>query len=632
MSFESWLQSLRSALTPGRSQSWQRQRRWARTAMHQPSFQVLEGRCLLSFSPAASFPAGANPQAVATGDFNNDGRLDLAVANHDNRTVGVLLGDGQGGFGAVRQSAAGTIGPVSLTVADFNNDGKLDLAVINQDPVGSVWNSSLSVLLGNGDGTFRAPSYPPSTCAPLSAAAGDFNADGNIDLVVGQDDAEGAGYVEVLLGNGQGGFTAARGEYSSHFLPAPSLAVSDLNGDGKLDAVMVCGAGGSGGFALLGNGDGTFGPYDSNWPQFDTGPDPRAVAVGDFTGDGIPDLIAAGQTVDVAPGRGDGTFDSSIDSSANGSMHTGVAVADFTGDGKLDAVTSDADTGSASLLLGNGNGALAYAGAFAVGSSPSAITVGDFNGDGRPDVATANAGSNTVSLLVNDRAAAPPAPSLRIGDVAVKEGNTGTGAATFTVTLSAASAQPITIAYATGNGTATAGSDYQAASGTLTFVPGQTSKTISVPVNGDRTAEPNETFLVNLASPTNATIADGQGSGAIIDDEPRITIGDVTRAEGKKNQTTQFTFTVTLSAAYDQPVTMSFRTADGTAKTSDSGYAAKSGTLTFAPGETTKMITIEVKGDNKKEANETFYLDLFGNGGNSLFNKNRGIGTILDDD
>ena len=99
-----------------------------------------------------------------------------------------------------------------------------------------------------------------------------------------------------------------------------------------------------------------------------------------------------------------------------------------------------------------------------------------------------------------------------------------------------------------------------------------------------------------------------------------------------ESQATQFTFTVTFSAAYDQAVTMSFRTVDGTAKTSDNDYVAKTGTLTFAPGETTKIITIEVKGDSKKEADETFYLDLFGLSSNALFTKNRGLGTILNDD
>jgi hypothetical protein len=148
----------------------------------------------------------------------------------------------------------------------------------------------------------------------------------------------------------------------------------------------------------------------------------------------------------------------------------------------------------------------------------------------------------------------------------------------------------------------------------------------------DRLAEPNETFFVNLSSPTNATITDGQGVGTIMDDEPRISISDVSKSEGRKGKTTLFTFTVTLSAAYDQPVTMSYRTMNGTATTGNSDYTAKTGTLTFAPGQTTKSITIELKGDSKREGNETFYLDLFGNSSNSQFSKTRGIGTILNDD
>jgi hypothetical protein len=166
----------------------------------------------------------------------------------------------------------------------------------------------------------------------------------------------------------------------------------------------------------------------------------------------------------------------------------------------------------------------------------------------------------------------------------------------------------------------------------VSFAPGEVFQTITVRVNADRAGEPNETFVVNLSSPTNATIADGQGVGTIFDDEPRISISDVTMAEGRKGQTTLFTFKVTLSAAYDQPVTMSFRTVNGTATTSNGDYVAKSGTLTFAPGETTKTITISVKGDNKRESNEYFYLDLFGLSTNALFTKNRGIGTILNDD
>ncbi len=223
-------------------------------------------------------------------------------------------------------------------------------------------------------------------------------------------------------------------------------------------------------------------------------------------------------------------------------------------------------------------------------------------------------------------------PRISIGDVSRNEGNTGQTAFAFTVQLTAAYDVAVTVNYATAGGSATAGSDFQATSGTLTIPAGQTTGTITVLVNGDRLAEPNETFFVNLSAPNYGVISDGQGIGAILDDEPRVSISDVSKAEGKKNQTTNFTFTVTLSAAYDQPVTMSFKTTDGTAKTSDKDYVAKSGTLTFAPGETTKTITIVVNSDNKREANEIFYLDLYGLSSNALFTKNRGVGTIVNDD
>lgn len=223
-------------------------------------------------------------------------------------------------------------------------------------------------------------------------------------------------------------------------------------------------------------------------------------------------------------------------------------------------------------------------------------------------------------------------PRIGIGDVTRTEGNTGTTLFAFTVSLSAASDAPVTVSFATADGFATAGSDYEATSGTLTIPAGQTSGTISVLVYGDRLAEPEEAFAVKLSNPVNAGIADGQGVGIILDDEPRISISDVTKLEGKRGQTTLFVFTVTLSAAYDQAVTMSFTTVNGTATSGSGDYIAKSGTLTFAPGETTKTVTIVVNGDSKKEANETFYLDLFGNSSNSLFTKNRGLGTILNDD
>src|SRR5262249_22984100 len=143
--------------------------------------------------------------------------------------------------------------------------------------------------------------------------------------------------------------------------------------------------------------------------------------------------------------------------------------------------------------------------------------------------------SDTASVLLNDGTwpPLPPAPpTVRIRDATVTEGNTGAGAAYFSVILSAASTETIAVSYATGDGSASTGSDYQAASGTLTFAPGQTQKTITVPVIGDRVGEPNEGFFVNLSSATNAIIVNGQGVGTIVDDEPRINFNDVTVIEG----------------------------------------------------------------------------------------------------
>jgi hypothetical protein len=582
---------------------------------------------MLSFSFAGDFPVGPSPQAVVTSDFNNDGKLDVATANNGDGTVSVLPGDGQGGFGAARQSAVGT-GPVSLAmsmaVADFNNDGKRDLAIVNQS------SAVMRVLLGNGDGTFRPPLNTAILTQPSAVKAADFNADGRMDLVYTSLGSNGGwGSAEVLLGDGQGG-VAARHQYLIHSQRPAELAIADLNADGKPDVVT---ANVNTVSVLLGNRDGTL-RYDWSASNFAAGSnDLAALAVGDFFTDGIPDLVVTSTgtgTVNVLPGRGNGTFASPIENFAASTV-TDLAAADFDGDGKLDVVTVDWWAESEVLLLGHGDGTFTYPD-FISNFAPSAVAAGDFNRDGEADLAQTNAVWNTVSILLNDSHAAPLPPSMWIYNRSVTEGNTGTTLAVFTVTLSAPSAQPVTVQYATADGTATAGSDFQACSGTLSIAAGQTAGTITVPVTGDRSPEPNETFFVNLSGATSATIADGQALATIVDDEPRISISDVSQAEGKKNKTTLFTFTVTLSVPYDQPVTVSFQTANGTATTSDNDYVAKSGTLTFAPGETTKTITIEVKGDSNREANEYFYLDLSGNSSNSMLDKKRGTGTILNDD
>jgi hypothetical protein len=383
---------------------------------------------------------------------------------------------------------------------------------------------------------------------------------------------------------------------------------------------------------------------------------PPLPLLAECTSDGILDEISVNYStwqmigIEVRPGRGDGTFGNPKTSWIYAPNSGSVMLTDVNADGRLDAFVVvngyNWDPPRGETRLGWGDGIFRQADTYPLDFYPFQRvgvmgTVHNW-GTGRTDVVIEGGSdegylSGPWAVLVNngDWESPPPppptGPSLSIGDAGVTEGNAGQITATFAVTLSAASTETVTVDYTAADGTAT-GSDYAAAAGTLTFAPGEMSKAVTVLVNGDRLGEPNETFVVDLSTPTNATIADAQGVGTIGDDEPRVSISDVSKTEGKKGQTTLFTFTVTLSAAYDQPVTMSFRTVNGTATTSNGDYVAKSGTLTFGPGQTSKTMTFEVKGDSKREANETFYLDLFGLSNNALFTKNRGIGTILNDD
>lgn len=221
--------------------------------------------------------------------------------------------------------------------------------------------------------------------------------------------------------------------------------------------------------------------------------------------------------------------------------------------------------------------------------------------------------------------------TLAVSDAMVVEGNDGTQYAKTVVTLSQPASRTVTVSYSTADGTATAGADYDAVSGKLSFAPGETIKTILVPIRGDRLGEADESFVVQLKGAKNAKIADGTGVVTIRDDEPRISIGDAVAAE-KNSGTTLLTFTVTLSAAYDETVTVNYATADGTATTADNDYVAAWGTLTFAPGETTKTFTVEVLGDTMSEGDEYFFVNLSIASGNSLIGDGQGQGTLLGDD
>jgi hypothetical protein len=242
--------------------------------------------------------------------------------------------------------------------------------------------------------------------------------------------------------------------------------------------------------------------------------------------------------------------------------------------------------------------------------------------DGRGGTATASA--TVVGHL--------PLPTVSIGDASVIEGRRWTMAkAAFTVSLSAVSDRTITLDYATANGTATAGSDYIARMGRVTFAPGETTKVVRVMVIGDDDVEPDETFFVNLGNPSPAgvVIARAQGVGTILNDDYDLSVDDVAVQEGDSG-TTNAAFTVTLAPASPKPVTASYMTVNGTAM-AGRDYLPSWGKLTFAPGETTKTITVAVRGNTRDEPDRTFVVRLFAVRGATVV-KGRGVGTIIDDD
>ncbi len=221
--------------------------------------------------------------------------------------------------------------------------------------------------------------------------------------------------------------------------------------------------------------------------------------------------------------------------------------------------------------------------------------------------------------------------TISIGDASIIEGDSGTQNASLVVSLSHASALPVSINLATGTGTATLNTDYTIVGPVvITFNPGETSKPYVISVVGDTVVEPNETVVVNLSSPTNAAINDGQGVLTILNDDTQISINDVSMLEGDSG-TKLFTFTVSLSAASAKTVTVQAQSANGTATAGADYIALALTTLTFNPGEIAKSVSITVNGDLVIEPNETFFVNLT-NPTNATFFDNQGLGTIQTDD
>ncbi|HLJ49942.1 MAG TPA: FG-GAP-like repeat-containing protein [Bryobacteraceae bacterium] len=410
-----------------------------------------------TIQPAEQHPVGPTPRHVIAADFNNDGIADLAVSNFGNLstntggTVAIFFGKSDGTFTPGPVASAAT--PVDMYAADFNADGKMDLVY------GDVDDSQVVVLLGNGDGTFRAPVTYAVGFPPQSIVAADFNGDGKLDLVAATDESVGGpGALSILIGNGDGSFQPAN-KFVSGMNTATYLAWADLNGDGKTDLAVADPRSNAIAF-VFGNGDGSFQPpveyatgaypfyfglaamggqfqigaVDTVSGEFDVMPLSAAgiagappiyklpdsansvtgVAAADLNGDGYSDIVVADQAISILLRVPNGQFRSPVNYSLqSGLQAVSVATGDLNGDGHNDVVAASTNIGSSGgnveVAFGRGDGTLGAQASYTLGGSPGGfgaapggIVVADFNGDGKPDVAAGYTGTTgSIAVLLN---------------------------------------------------------------------------------------------------------------------------------------------------------------------------------------------------------------------------------------
>ncbi len=355
----------------------------------------------IAFQAQPPFVTGPNPSAIAVGDFNGDGKLDLAVAMFGNNDVYIYTGNGDGTFSFAGFRAVGTQ-PVAIVAGDFNHDGNLDLATANSG------SSNVSILLGNGNATFQAAAAYAVGNTPVSIATDSFNPNGFADLVTANQGNvcpptfNPCGTLTVLGGNGDGTFFTATTLFPQ-FVPvkvATGLFDASLNSD-----IVVTSHDSNAFLVYLGDGGGA-GSFPIAKGPFTTA-SAYAVVVADFNGGGKSDLaISRSDSGDVSLqlGNGDGTFQTGViyNEGAIGAHPYAAALGDFDGDGFPDLALANNSDNSVAVLrdrtVGNGgfDAALTFTGGLAC---PSSIAVGDFNGNGKPDLVVANDCSGTANFL-----------------------------------------------------------------------------------------------------------------------------------------------------------------------------------------------------------------------------------------
>ncbi len=341
----------------------------------------------ICMTTATNFPSNTSVISIASADFNSDGRADLAVANFASSNISILLGNGNGTFAAAVYYAAGSA-PESITAADFNGDFIVDLAVANNS------SANFSVFLGTGTGTFgAATNFPSGSGSPVSITHGDFNADSKLDLAI----AHSSGNVGIYLGNGTGGFSA-----TTNFLAATypvGIATADFNGDLILD-LAIANQNSNNMSVLFGVGNGNF----LAATNFAAGTKPRGATCADFNADGNMDVAMVNfgsRNISVFLGSVTGSFGAATNYST-GFGPLGAISQDFNADGKMDlAVANDSST-FVSVLLGTGTGSFSPALNFTTANGGHGVASMDFDGNGRLDLAVACFTPTCVSVLLNN--------------------------------------------------------------------------------------------------------------------------------------------------------------------------------------------------------------------------------------
>ncbi|WP_254171998.1 FG-GAP-like repeat-containing protein [Planktothrix agardhii] len=609
---------------------------------------------------------GVNLSSVAWADYNGDGKPDFLLTGYDGNSynyISKLYKNTGSGFSEDTSVSLPAVGNSSVAWTDYNGDGKTDFLLTGED---NSYNEISKLYKNTGSGFSEDTSVSLPAVGNSSVAWTDYNGDGKTDfLLTGEDNSYNR--ISKLYKNTGSGFT----EDTSVSLPGVyggSVAWADYNGDGKQDFLLT-GVGDSGIYIsklYKNTGSGFTEDTSVSLPGVYGG----SVAWADYNGDGKQDFLLTGQdnsgstisklyknttstvnsdevapelvgvnltarSVDASSGQGSMGVELQVSDNSSGFSSGYVSFSSPSGQNDFTLYLRDdpsylvsgtelAGTYSIKELLPEG----AEAGTWTFSSlslSDDAGNYGYYDGN-----ALQLLGINPNSLSFTVKYTTPTSAQISIKDTQIIEGDNGKKLAKFTVSLNTKVNQKVEVSYATINGTAKVGEDYQRTQGKLTFKPGETRKTINVPVFGDTKLEANETFKLLLSKPKNAQLGKKQAIGSITNDDlAKISIKDTQIIEGDDGKK-QAKFTVSLNTKVNQKVEVSYATSDGTAKLGED-YQRTNGKLTFQPNQTQKTIIVPILGDTLDEDDETFFLNLSKPKNADLGDK-RAIGKITDND